>query len=98
MHFLSSCLMRYVVERICSLPRDAGSCSVREADPVTRYYFDTATATCRSFQYSQCGGNDNNFRTLEQCHGFCLARKQPVIPKLRFDDFFFYISYNKEKV
>ncbi|KAK5965012.1 hypothetical protein GCK32_002332 [Trichostrongylus colubriformis] len=39
---------------------------------ITRYYFDVTTGSCRSFQFSQCGGNPNNFNSLEECEGFCL--------------------------
>ncbi|EJW76185.1 hypothetical protein WUBG_12903 [Wuchereria bancrofti] len=63
-------------EQVCTLPREIGSCWRKKIKlSVTRYYFDTKTGTCRSFNYSGCGGNDNNFRTLDQCDGFCLARK-----------------------
>uniref|UniRef100_A0A8R1XSH2 Uncharacterized protein n=1 Tax=Onchocerca volvulus TaxID=6282 RepID=A0A8R1XSH2_ONCVO len=63
-------------EKVCTLPREIGNCWNQKSKlSVTRYYFDTKTGTCRSFNYSGCGGNDNNFLTLEQCHGFCLAQQ-----------------------
>jgi len=44
---------------------------------VTRFYFDSSTGSCRSFQFSQCAGNSNNFDSLEQCEGFCLEAQCP---------------------
>jgi hypothetical protein len=75
---------------VCSQPRNSGMpCAISQSS-ITRFYFDMTTGTCRSFQvrarsrpmhtnivlfqYSQCGGNENNFDTLEQCQGYCLAR------------------------
>ncbi|KAI1704338.1 kunitz/Bovine pancreatic trypsin inhibitor domain-containing protein [Ditylenchus destructor] len=64
-------------EHVCGQSRDAGvPCETRVA-AVSRYYFDAATGSCRAFQFSQCGGNGNNFDTLEQCEGFCLESQCP---------------------
>lgn len=35
------------------------------------YHFDRHTKSCRPFSYSGCGGNENRFMTLSQCHGLC---------------------------
>ncbi|ETN70696.1 Kunitz/Bovine pancreatic trypsin inhibitor domain protein [Necator americanus] len=59
-------------ENVCSLPRNAGVVCASTRSAITRYYFDVTTGSCRSFQFSQCGGNANNFNTLEECEGFCL--------------------------
>uniref|UniRef100_A0A914C1E4 Uncharacterized protein n=1 Tax=Acrobeloides nanus TaxID=290746 RepID=A0A914C1E4_9BILA len=64
-------------EHICGQPKNTGSSCDTPQLTVTRYYFDTSTGSCRSFQYSQCGGNANNFDTLEQCEGFCLVSQCP---------------------
>lgn len=50
------------------------ACAVSQAAQ-TKYYFDVTTGTCRTFQYSGCGGNDNRFDTQRQCESFCLASK-----------------------
>uniref|UniRef100_A0A1I7V9B8 Kunitz/Bovine pancreatic trypsin inhibitor domain protein n=1 Tax=Loa loa TaxID=7209 RepID=A0A1I7V9B8_LOALO len=73
-------------EQICTLPRKIGNCWRKESKlSVTRYYFDIKTGACRSFNYSGCGGNDNNFLTLDQCHGFCLAQQCKVGVAYRMD-------------
>ncbi|XGW33141.1 hypothetical protein V3C99_017549 [Haemonchus contortus] len=59
-------------ENTCSLPRHAGVTCASSRPAITRYYFDITTGSCRSFQFSQCGGNANNFNSLEECEGFCL--------------------------
>ena len=38
---------------------------------VTRYFYDSITATCKSFQYSGCYGNSNNFETIDECEITC---------------------------
>ncbi|VDL69609.1 unnamed protein product [Nippostrongylus brasiliensis] len=57
---------------VCGLPRHSGVACANSRPAVTRYYFDVTTGSCRSFQFSQCGGNANNFNSLEECEGFCL--------------------------
>lgn len=68
-------------EHVCGQPRDMGNkCrddGIGSKPTITRYYFDTATGSCRSFEFSRCGGNANNFDTLEQCEGFCLDNQCP---------------------
>ncbi|VDM62070.1 unnamed protein product [Angiostrongylus costaricensis] len=36
-----------------------------------RYYYDAASKLCRSFTFTGCGGNENNFRTKGECTQFC---------------------------
>ncbi|KAE9416235.1 hypothetical protein Angca_003523 [Angiostrongylus cantonensis] len=59
-------------ENVCSLPRNGGAACASTRSSVSRYYFDVTTGSCRSFQFTQCGGNANNFNSLEECEGFCL--------------------------
>uniref|UniRef100_A0A914XB03 Uncharacterized protein n=1 Tax=Plectus sambesii TaxID=2011161 RepID=A0A914XB03_9BILA len=60
---------------VCGLQMNAGvTCAVSQTAQ-TKYYFDVTTGTCRTFQYSGCGGNDNRFDTLQQCESFCLAKQ-----------------------
>jgi len=66
------------LEHVCSLPNDSGiQCPARVLSPISRFYFDSTTGSCRTFQFSQCGGNANNFDSLEQCEGFCLESQCP---------------------
>lgn len=59
-------------ENVCKLPKNSGVACASSRPASTRYYFDIATGSCRSFQFSQCGGNANNFNALEECEGFCV--------------------------
>ncbi|GFR84156.1 Kunitz-type serine protease inhibitor 87 [Elysia marginata] len=36
-----------------------------------RYYFNAADGTCKQFMYGGCQGNQNNFRTPEECMKTC---------------------------
>ena len=36
-----------------------------------RYFYDPCTAQCLPFYYDGCGGNANNFETLEECVSAC---------------------------
>ncbi|KAI6204500.1 hypothetical protein M3Y94_00681500 [Aphelenchoides besseyi] len=65
-------------EHVCGLPKDSGRPCEQRVAAVARYYFDVTTGSCRAFQYSQCGGNANNFDSLDQCQGFCLESQCPV--------------------
>ncbi|VDL66288.1 unnamed protein product [Nippostrongylus brasiliensis] len=36
-----------------------------------RFYYDDASKLCRSFTFTGCGGNENNFKTKGECTQFC---------------------------
>ncbi|WKY01165.1 hypothetical protein Q1695_015289 [Nippostrongylus brasiliensis] len=56
-------------DRICSTSVHAGTpCG---APPQTRFYYDDASKLCRSFTFTGCGGNENNFKTKGECTQFC---------------------------
>ncbi|KAH7730490.1 thrombospondin [Aphelenchoides avenae] len=57
----------------CFLPRVVGPCAGKNS----RYYFDQSTKTCTAFEYSGCLGNNNNFRSLEDCEARCGANGSP---------------------
>ncbi|XP_060124577.1 actinia tenebrosa protease inhibitors-like [Zootoca vivipara] len=53
----------------CTLPPEYGSCN----RPYEAYYYDVKSKMCRTFIYSGCGGNGNNFNflnCLEECKRF----------------------------
>ena len=54
---------------LCDLDRDPGPCNTN----VQRYFYDRREQTCRVFEYGGCGGNDNNFGTVEQCQSECMG-------------------------
>ena len=51
----------------CSQKRDAGICPGN----VPRFYFDKKLGSCRLFTYGGCGGNSNNFASLDDCVANC---------------------------
>ncbi|KRY84387.1 Uncharacterized protein T4D_13764 [Trichinella pseudospiralis] len=53
--------------QLCSLSIDQGTCS----NPETRYAYDRQARRCVSFTYNGCGGNLNNFSTMEDCIQVC---------------------------
>ncbi|VDO77384.1 unnamed protein product [Haemonchus placei] len=56
-------------DRICHTSVHAGSpCG---APPQRRYYYDASSKLCRSFTFTGCGGNENNFKTKGECTQFC---------------------------
>ncbi|PAV61571.1 hypothetical protein WR25_03124 [Diploscapter pachys] len=59
-------------EFVCNQSKHAGTSCASPQISVTRYYFDKMTGSCKPFQFSQCGGNSNNFGSLEECEGFCV--------------------------
>ncbi|KAL4240558.1 hypothetical protein ACF0H5_001350 [Mactra antiquata] len=59
----------------CSLPRRTGNC----VSNFRRYYYDSTSGECKLFFYTGCGGNINNFKTLDECYGRCVC-SQNVLP------------------
>lgn len=52
----------------CSQPKQQGRCLAY----FPRYFFNESTTSCEKFIYGGCGGNDNNFESLEECAHRCL--------------------------
>ncbi|ESO90116.1 hypothetical protein LOTGIDRAFT_97618, partial [Lottia gigantea] len=42
--------------------------------PIQRFYFDLNTQSCLPFQYSGCGGNDNNYDSVTTCETTCQSQ------------------------
>ncbi|XP_048837659.1 kunitz-type protease inhibitor 2 isoform X2 [Brienomyrus brachyistius] len=64
----------------CEAPPLPGMC--RAAMP--RFHYNSSTRTCRPFIYGGCGGNKNNYASMEQCEATCtgtVATTQSVKPK-----------------
>ncbi|VDK74801.1 unnamed protein product [Litomosoides sigmodontis] len=60
----------------CKMPPSAGI----EGEPVppeNRWYYDTATSTCRMFKYNGRKGNQNNFITEADCIAACKVFVNP---------------------
>jgi hypothetical protein len=52
----------------CMLPKVGGPCAGKNE----RYYYDRATQQCTRFEYSGCLGNNNNFRSIQDCEAMCV--------------------------
>ncbi|KAF3430423.1 hypothetical protein E2986_10746, partial [Frieseomelitta varia] len=55
----------------CALERDRGPCR----DFTVKWYFDTEYGGCSRFWYGGCEGNDNRFKTQEECKEVCVQPK-----------------------
>ncbi|XP_041970064.1 papilin-like isoform X2 [Aricia agestis] len=53
----------------CYMDADPGPCTMFEK----RWAYDERLGTCYQFDYGGCGGNQNNFPTLEYCQHYCNA-------------------------
>uniref|UniRef100_A0A0N5AV83 Kunitz/Bovine pancreatic trypsin inhibitor domain protein n=1 Tax=Syphacia muris TaxID=451379 RepID=A0A0N5AV83_9BILA len=63
---------------VCTLPKNTGMPCNTPRSPVTKYYYDISSGRCLPFQFTQCGGNDNKFDSLDQCLSFCATRQCPT--------------------
>ena len=54
-------------EDVCSLPSETGRCRARKL----RYFYNQKTCACETFIYGGCGGNGNNFQSMEACMNAC---------------------------
>ncbi|XP_029789149.1 tissue factor pathway inhibitor [Suricata suricatta] len=51
----------------CLTPADRGLCQAN----VSRFYYNSVIGKCRPFNYSGCGGNENNFTSKSECLRTC---------------------------
>ncbi|XP_004559225.1 tissue factor pathway inhibitor a isoform X1 [Maylandia zebra] len=86
---LLSCLVRFgscrkahgvpaepvIFSELCALKDEPGPCRAIK----DRYFFNVDSGRCELFEYGGCGGNQNNFETLEECEETCLVsdKKNP---------------------
>lgn len=47
-----------------------------------KYYFDRTKSECLPFEFSGCGGNENNFDSLAKCQSSC----HPIIDHMTEKD------------
>lgn len=55
---------------VCDQPIERGLCLAL----MHRYAYDKETRECKKFVYGGCGGNKNNFRSLEECRSACVGK------------------------
>uniref|UniRef100_A0A914Y7K8 BPTI/Kunitz inhibitor domain-containing protein n=1 Tax=Panagrolaimus superbus TaxID=310955 RepID=A0A914Y7K8_9BILA len=61
----------------CLHPRDDGSCGGQ----FVRWLWNNENRKCESFAYTGCGGNGNNFASMEECLSIChieVAKPEPL--------------------
>ena len=63
-----------IISDTCSQKRDAGICPGN----VPRFYFDKTYGRCQLFSYGGCGGNSNNFETIDECVAHCGGPREDV--------------------
>lgn len=60
---------RLIFNELCALKDEPGSCKAIK----DRFFFNVNTGRCELFEYGGCGGNDNNFETVEECEEACVV-------------------------
>ncbi|XP_035723305.1 papilin-like isoform X5 [Vespa mandarinia] len=66
----AACEQRCPSQDSCSLPRAEGNCTEKQS----RWYFDQSENRCMPFYYTGCGGNKNNFPTIDACTADCPSK------------------------
>ncbi|XP_017001607.2 papilin isoform X1 [Drosophila takahashii] len=62
-----NCRQPGVLKDQCALPKQTGDCS----EKLAKWHFSESEKRCVPFYYTGCGGNKNNFPTLESCGDHC---------------------------
>ncbi|XP_004547981.2 tissue factor pathway inhibitor 2 [Maylandia zebra] len=70
------CVLALPPKGVCLLQVDEGPCRGN----IQRYYYNTITQRCEDFEYGGCQGNDNNFKSFQECHKTCY--KIPKVPPI----------------
>lgn len=69
------------INDVCRLPFEVGPCKSTQQ----RFYFDANSQTCKLFSYGGCQGNNNNFKTLNECETKCKASETTQKPATKDD-------------
>ncbi|XP_071340138.1 tissue factor pathway inhibitor a isoform X2 [Trachinotus anak] len=59
----------FIFNELCALKDEPGPCKAIK----DRFFFNVDTGYCELFEYGGCGGNANNFETLESCEETCVV-------------------------
>ena len=54
-------------EEVCAMQAYPGNCKAK----FDRFYFEPKSGKCEKFVFGGCQGNENNFRSLQECQEFC---------------------------
>ena len=52
---------------LCTLPKKIGDCRAY----IQKWYYDSESQECESFNYGGCNGNENRFDTKRDCERQC---------------------------
>ncbi|XP_039972556.1 collagen alpha-6(VI) chain-like isoform X3 [Xiphias gladius] len=63
-------LVTVVSEDACFRSQDPGGCQ----NYTMMWFFDSEKNECSRFWYGGCGGNENRFKTQEECENLCLTK------------------------
>uniref|UniRef100_K1PKN2 Papilin n=1 Tax=Magallana gigas TaxID=29159 RepID=K1PKN2_MAGGI len=58
-------------ENVCNMEKEEGNCLAY----FQRYFYNKKTQSCEGFIYGGCGGNANNFDSLDACNRKCIQRE-----------------------
>lgn len=58
---------RKVCKNECTLDPESGLCRAL----IQRFFYNSETGNCESFVYGGCGGNNNNFESIQECEERC---------------------------
>ncbi|XP_032385877.1 tissue factor pathway inhibitor a [Etheostoma spectabile] len=59
----------FIFNELCALKDEPGPCKAIK----DRYFFNVDTGHCELFEYGGCGGNANNFPTMDACEETCVV-------------------------
>ncbi|XP_070693780.1 tissue factor pathway inhibitor a [Pempheris klunzingeri] len=59
----------FIFNELCALKDEPGPCKAIKR----RFFFSIDTGHCELFEYGGCGGNANNFLTMEACEETCVV-------------------------
>uniref|UniRef100_UPI0037E74C95 collagen alpha-6(VI) chain isoform X2 n=1 Tax=Semicossyphus pulcher TaxID=241346 RepID=UPI0037E74C95 len=65
-------LVSFTSKDACFLSQDQGGCQ----NYTMVWFFDTEQNECSRFWYGGCGGNENRFKTQEECENLCLMKSR----------------------
>nr|CAH7768290.1 unnamed protein product [Callosobruchus chinensis] len=64
---------------MCFSEPDRGQCDGN----FHKFYYDRRDGVCKVFAYGGCGGNRNNFDTMEECLTTCGASQGKVVKAIK---------------
>ena len=75
-HYIYLCLTCLVQSSdVCSLEPEVGTCKGN----IPRLFYNSTSNQCEKFFYGGCGGNGNNFNTLDECLQQCRELLRAIV-------------------